>query len=285
MRHGLMLAALGVLAFSLSLPATRMAAPELGAVNVGLGRAVIASVLAFGYLLVKRAPFPTLRQTGSLVFVGVTLVLAFPLLTAYAMQTVPSSHGSVVHAVVPIITAVLGCMRTGERPSSTFWIASIVGTLAAIAGALTRVHAGFGEGDLVLLVSVFVVAAGYVECGKLSTELAGPSVISWALVLTAPLSIAAVAYETATHGVPQASATAWLGLAYVGVFSMFLGFFAWNRGLAEAGITRASQVQLVQTLLGLGWSALLLGEQVTTAMWASSIAVLVCVRIATRARR
>lgn len=284
MKRGLLLAAAGVLGFSLSLPATRMAAPELGAVNVGLGRALIAGVLAAALLFAKRDPFPGREHLRSLLVIGATVVLGFPLMTAYAMQTVSSSHGSVLHAMVPLVTAVIASLRTRERPTLAFWIASVAGMLVAMGSALFRAHGAFGEGDIVLLASIVVVALGYVEGGKLSMALPGWRVISWALVLTLPVSAACVLPGALAHGLPRASPEAYGALAYVSVVSMFIGFFAWYQGLAEAGIARASQLQLVQPILGLLWSALLLGERVHPTMWLAAVGVLVCVRVATLAR-
>ena len=283
-KHGLVMSALGVLGFSFSLPATRLAVPELGAVNVGLGRAVIAGVLAVILLAVRRERFPGREHWRSLAIIASTVVVGFPLLCAYAMQTVSVSHGSVIQALVPLATAIIGTLLTKERPSMAFWIASVVGMLIALGSAATRSHGSFGLGDVVLLFSVGVVALGYVEGGKLSVELEGWRVISWALVIALPVNVLGVLYAYGADGVPDASPTAWLSLVYVGVFSMFVSFFAWYRGLAEAGIARASQVQLVQPILGVAWAVLLLGEEVEAHTWLAACAVLVCVRLATMAR-
>lgn len=274
----------GVLAFSLSLPATRAAALELGAVHVGLGRALVASVLAAAWLIARGEKLPQREHLRSLLVVAGTVVLGFPLMTAYAMQTAEVGHGSVLHALVPLATAIVGSLRVKERLPPAFWAASVVGTLIAVSGAAVEAHGRVSAIDALLLASVLVVAIGYAEGGKLAMEMDGARVISWALLLSSPVSFAGVVYVLGTDGLPEASPRAWLGFLYVSVVSMFLGFFAWYRGLAEAGIARASQLQLVQPLLGVIWGALLLGERVEPATWLAAIGVLVCVRVAALVR-
>jgi drug/metabolite transporter (DMT)-like permease len=250
---------LGVLAFSLTMPATRAAAPELGGVFVGLGRSLVAALLAGVVLLWMREPLPARRHWAGLAVVALGVIIGFPLLSALAMQSLPAAHGAVATGLLPAATAVMGVLRAGEKPSKLFWLGCIVGVAAVLAFAMTEGAGRPQPGDLLLLVAVGLGALGYAEGGRLAREMKGWRVICWALVLVAPLLVVPIALAIGKHGV-HASPRAWLGFGYVAIVSAFLGFFAWYRGLAAGGVARVGQIQLVQPVLTLGWSALLIGE-------------------------
>jgi drug/metabolite transporter (DMT)-like permease len=175
------------------------------------------------------------------------------------MQSLPAAHGAVATGLLPAATAVMGVLRAGERPSKLFWLGCLVGVAAVLAFAATEGAGRPQLGDLLLLAAVGLGALGYAEGGRLAREMNGWRVICWALVLVAPLLILPILLTVAKHGV-SASPRAWIGFSYVAVVSAFLGFFAWYRGLAVGGVARVGQIQLVQPVLTLGWSALLLGE-------------------------
>jgi drug/metabolite transporter (DMT)-like permease len=280
---GVLLGALGVLAFSFSLPATRLAVADLDPWLVAFGRAVVAGVLSAALLGATRAPRPTRPQWRALGLVAVGVVVGFPLFTSLALHRVPASHGAVVVGMLPAATAVAAVLRAGERPTRAFWLASAAGLAAVVAFALTQGGGGLGTPDLELLAAVALCALGYAEGGRLSRELGGARTICWALVLSLPVTIAVATTAVATHGV-HASATAWLGFSYVSVISMFLGFFAWYAGLARGGVAKIGQVQLAQPVLGLVWAALVLGEHVGPATVAAAVAVLTAVVATQRTR-
>jgi drug/metabolite transporter (DMT)-like permease len=279
---GLVLGALGVLAFSFSLPATRLAVADLDPWFVAFGRAAVAGVLSAAVLSAGRAPRPTAAQWRALVLVAMGVVVGFPLLTSLALHDLPASHGAVVVGLLPAATAVAAVALAGERPSAAFWAAGGAGLAAVVAFAATRGGGGLETGDLELLGGVVLCAIGYAEGGRLSRDLGGARTICWALVLSLPVTVA-VAAATAGGGA-HASATAWLGFAYVSVISMFLGFFAWYAGLARGGVAKIGQVQLAQGVLTLVWSALILGEHVGLATAAAAVAVLASVVATQRTR-
>ncbi|HMJ35805.1 MAG TPA: DMT family transporter [Baekduia sp.] len=280
---GLVLGALGVLAFSFSLPATRLAVADLDPWLVAFGRAVVAGLLAAAVLAATRAPRPTPAQWRALTLVALGVVVGFPLFTSLALHRLPASHGAVFVGMLPAATAVAAVLRAGERPTRRFWAASGAGLLAVLAFALSRGGGELGTADLELLIAVLLCALGYAEGGRLSRDLGGARTICWALVLSLPVTIPVAATAVATQGA-HAAATAWLGFAYVSVISMFLGFFAWYAGLARGGVAKIGQVQLAQPVLGLVWAALILDESVGPGTIAAAVAVLACVVATQRTR-
>jgi len=261
LRAGYLWGFLGVLAFSFTLPATRAAVPELGGTIVGLGRAIVAAALAALLLIALREKPPDRRYWRSLVVVALGVVVGFPLLTAVALQSLPAAHGAVVVGLLPALTAVMAVLRGGEHPPPAFWLACGAGVIAVLIFAVVQGAGQPHPADLLLLGAVAAAALGYAEGGRLARELGGWRVICWALLISAPVLIVPVGIAVAQHGL-AASPKAWFGFAYVSVVSMFLGFFAWYRGLALGGIARVGQIQLVQPVLTLLWAALFLGEAI-----------------------
>ncbi|QEC49643.1 DMT family transporter [Baekduia soli] len=280
---GLLFGATGVLAFSFSLPATRLAVEGLDPLFVAFGRAVVAGVLGCAVLLASRAPRPTPAQWRSLVLVALGVVVGFPLFTSLALQRLPAAHGAVVVGLLPAATAFAAVLRGGERPTRAFWLAGGAGLVAVLAFALSRGGGAVGLSDGELLAAVVLCAVGYAEGGRLSRVLGGARTICWALVLSLPVTVAVAAGALAAHGA-HASSTAWLGFAYVSLISMFLGFFAWYAGLARGGVAKIGQVQLAQPVLSLVWAAAILGEAVGAATVAAALAVLACVVATQRTR-
>jgi drug/metabolite transporter (DMT)-like permease len=281
---GLGLAGLGVLAFSFTFPATVLALDGLDPYLIGIGRAATAALLATVALAAGRAPRPRGGQWAGLAAAGAGVVFGFPVLSTLALDRGASSaHAAVVIGLLPAATAVLAAVRAGERPPAAFWLASATGALCVSGFALSRGAGHLTPADLLLFGALLAGAVGYTEGGRLAREMPGWRVISWALVLTAPISVPVTAVLLAT-GHPHWSGRALAGFCYVSVVSMFVGFFAWYAGLGRAGIARAGQTQLVQPVLTLAWSALLLGEPVGAGTWLVAIAVLGCVAWTQRAR-
>jgi drug/metabolite transporter (DMT)-like permease len=280
---GVALGALGILGFSFSLPATRLAVADFNPWVVAFGRATVAAALSALYLAATRAAWPSRAQIRSLFIVAAGVVVGFPLLTSLALEAQTAAHGAVVIAILPAATAVAAVARAHEHPSGRFWVAAGAGMVAVLAFVATQGISGPQLGDAFLLGAVVLCAIGYAEGGALSRTLGGPTTICWALVLSAPLTATVTAVAVGFTGL-HAGATAWLGLAYVATVSMFLGFFAWYAGLARGGVARIGQVQLAQPVLTLGWSALLLGEHVGLTTLLTALAVLACVAATQRAR-
>src|SRR3954449_5142842 len=216
---------LGVLAFSFSLPATRLAVEDLDPTFVGLGRALVAAVLAAILLAVRREPFPARADLKRFALVGIGVVIGFPIFTSLALHHLSSAHSSVIVGLLPAATAMAAVARAGERPPTRFWVAATAGLLAVLAFAATQGVDGIEGADLLVLAAVAFAALGYAEGGALSRTYGGWQVICWALVLSAPVLIVPVA--VAAHHNGSSGTQAWLGFAYVALFSMFLGFFAW----------------------------------------------------------
>ncbi|MCM4080314.1 DMT family transporter [Paractinoplanes hotanensis] len=282
---GLALGALGVLAFSLSLPATRLAVHDLDPWFVAFGRAVGAAGLAAAYLWLTGAPRPTPRQWRRLSIVALGVVVGFPLFTSLALTTQTSAHGAVVITVLPAMTAVFAVLRAGERPPRAFWLAAVTGLLSVLAfvAATGATSGALSPADLFLLAAVILCGLGYAEGGALSRELGGARTICWALLLALPATLPVTLVSATVHS-PHGTAQSWTAFAYLTVVSMFLGFFAWYAGLARGGVARIGQIQLGQPVLTLLWSALLLGETVPPAALAVALLVLLCVILTQRAR-
>ncbi|HWM34770.1 MAG TPA: DMT family transporter [Pseudolysinimonas sp.] len=285
MNRGIWWGFVGVLAFSFTVPFTRVAVAGLSPLFIGSGRAVVAALLAALALSITRQRFPRGMQWVRLVVVAAGVVAGFPLLTSYALQTVPASHGAVVIALLPAATAVVAAIRGHERPPISFWVLAAIGALAALVFAVLA-GGGFGHlqwADLLLFGAVVSAAVGYAEGGLLARELGSWQVVCWALVLAAPVMIALAGASVAVQP-PAATPVEWAAFAYLAGVSMFLGFFAWYRGLAIGPMSRVSQVQLVQPVLSIAWAALLLGEQLTLPIVLGGAVVIACAWVAVRVR-
>jgi drug/metabolite transporter (DMT)-like permease len=283
LRLGYLFGFLGVASFSLTLPATRLAVAALDPVFVGLGRAVVAALLAATVLALNRAPWPGWALLPRLALVAGGVVIGFPLFSAWAMQSVPAAHGAVVIGLLPLATAMAGAWIAHERPSRLFWWCAIFGGAVVVGFALWHGAGTPQPADGLLVLAVASAAIGYAEGGRLARTLGSLQVICWALVIAAPV----VAIPTALaidHRVLTAPASAWIGFAYVSIVSMFLGFFAWYRGLAQGGIATVGQVQLVQPFLTLFASAWLLGERIDAATIVAAGLVIASIAVGRRDR-
>ena len=278
---------LGVSAFSFTVPFTRFAVDGGGMspLFVSAGRAVIAAVLAAAALAITRQHLPTVVQWARLALVAGGVVIGFPVLTSFALSSASASHAAVVIAVLPAATAVMAVLRGHERPPMAFWMMAAIGALAAImfaalqGGGLGGLHAS----DLLLFGAVIAASIGYAEGGLLARELGAWQTVSWALVLSAPLMVLLAAIAMAQHP-PSGGPVEWAAFGYLAVVSMFLGFFAWYRGLAIGPMTQVSQIQLVQPVMSICWAAVLLHEQLTWPTVLGGAAVIACAGIAVRTR-
>ncbi|GAA0565453.1 DMT family transporter [Chitinophaga japonensis] len=267
---------IGVVIFSGSLPATRVAVQDLSPVFLTVARATIAGVLALCLLIIFREKRPAGRQIFSLGIVAIGVVLGYPLLTALALQYVTSAHSIVFVGMLPLATAAFGVMRGGERPRPAFWFFSVLGSLLVIGFAIAQGLSASPAGDVLMLLAIVLCGLGYAEGAKLSKTLGGWQVISWALVLSLPL-MAPLAYYSRPSSFTGIRAEAWIGLVYVSLFSMLIGFVFWYRGLAQGGIAAVGQLQLLQPFLGLALAATLLHEHINTGMIGITAGVVLCV--------
>ncbi|HEY8606211.1 MAG TPA: DMT family transporter [Noviherbaspirillum sp.] len=279
---GMWLGLIGVAIFSLTLPFTRLAVAELDPVLVALGRAVVAAAGSAALLWWVRAPRPTGTQWRALAITSLGVVVGFPVFSSIAMRYVPAAHGAVVVGVLPLATALFGALRFGERPSVAFWLAALAGSALVVGFALWQGGGSFHLADLALFAAVVAAAMGYAEGGRLSQTMGGQQVISWALLLSMPVLLPVTIWLSLEHGL-DASPQAWMGFGYVSLFSMFIGFFFWYKGLALGGIARVGQVQLVQPFLTLLGAALILGESLDAKNFLFALAVIAVVAIGRRA--
>ncbi len=273
-----MLCFVGVTTFSMTLPATRRAVGPVTARHldpwfVSMGRAVIAATLAAIVLAVSRRLRPTAAEARLLLGVAFGVVIGFPAASTLAVRHMPSSHAAITNGLLPLATVGLAMAATGERPGRRWWEATLFGVAALVAFAVGTGGTSISVGHPLMVLAVVVGAVGYVCGGVLSRTRPGWWVISWALLLALPVTLPV----TLTHlpADPAAiPASSWLGFGYVGVFSMFLGFFAWYGGLARAGIARGSQIQLIQPIESFVWAAIILGEHLGPAELAAGAAVI-----------
>ncbi|MFC2253748.1 DMT family transporter [Labrys portucalensis] len=272
---------LGVAIFSGSLPATRVAVHDLTPLFLTTARAAIAGLLGIALLVVLKQKWPRASQLGSLSLVAIGCVVGFPLLTALALQSITSSRATVFIGLLPLATAIFGVLRGGERPRLGFWVFSIAGAAMVAAYALSQGAAGNAWGDGLMVASILVCGLGYAEGARLSRDLGGWQVISYALILSLPVMLPLATWwlpaDLGAIGWPALSA-----LVYVSLFSMLIGFVFWYRGLAQGGIAAVGQLQLLQPFMSLALAALLLHEQVGLAVWAVAAGVVICVAGAKR---
>jgi drug/metabolite transporter (DMT)-like permease len=273
---GLFLGLVGVIVFGGSLPMTKLAVAAFDPLFVTFARPAGAGLLALLVLVALRRPLPPRGAFAPLLVASVALVWGWPGLSNFAMKTVPAAHGGVVAGLLPLTTAVAASLIVKDRQPPAFWGFAVAGAVLVIGFALHDTVAGLTGGDGLLLIAVVICAVGYVAAGDLSKRMPGWEVVSWMLVISLPLALAGTAWTWSASGL-SAPPMSLLGLGYITLLSQYLGFFAWNMGLAMGGIARVSQVQLVQTFVTLGFAALVLGEDVSPLTWAVAVAVVVIV--------
>lgn len=280
-RKGLWLGFVGVAIFALTLPMTRLAvgspeAPHMSGLFVAMGRAGIAAALSIAFLLATRAPLPRRGDWWPLVVTSAGVVFGFPVFTSIAMRYVEAVHASVIVGVLPLATALVGALLHRQRPSAGFWFCAALGSALVIAFAVLRSGQGLNlhMADVLLLAGMACAAVGYAWGARLSQRMRAEYVICWALVIALPLVLPLTLWSRPLQPVP---ASAWWGFAYVGVFSMWIGFFAWYRGLAMGGTVRVSQVQLVQPFMSMLFAVPLLGERLDAVTLGFALAVIATV--------
>lgn len=269
----------GMVIFSGSLPATRVAVLEMNPVLVTLLRASIAGLVAASLLLVFREKRPAQKQLLPLASVTLGCVVGFPLLTALALQHINAAQSTVFLGLLPLSTAIFGVLRGGERPQPAFWVFAVLGSVLVMGFALRHSSAVSLTGDALMLGAVVVCGWGYAEGATLTRTLGGWQVISWALLLALPVMLVLLAVTVwAQPGVfAHVSVSGWVAVGYIALFSMLIGFVFWYKGLALGGIAAVGQLQLLQPFFGLALCATLLHEPVSWLMLATTLGVILCV--------
>lgn len=269
---GLLLGLVGVIAFSLTLPMTRVAVAELDAGVVAFGRMAVAGLIALPWLLLLRAPVPPRAAWPALAWTASGVVLGFPLFTSMAMTTLPAGQGAVVTGLLPLATAALAALMLGERLPARFWLCAAVGAALVVAFALRDGIGAHAAGYVWMLAAVGAGALGYALGGRAAVTLGGMRTILWVLVAALPLTLPLALWRVASAP-PAGSAAAWAGFAYVTVVSQVLGFFAWYNGLAIGGVARVGQLQLLQVFFTLACSVALFHEPAPPSAWIVAVAV------------
>ena len=296
--RGLWLGFLGVVIFAATLPMTKLAvgsadAPQLSPWFVTFGRAAVAGLLSIAYLTIEswRGFFiiPKGKQWGMVGVTALSVVVGFPLFMALALQYVPSTHGAVVTGLLPLSTAVVAALWFRQKPSLGFWLCAVAGTALVLLymglrSAGSTGHFSLHLADVFLLIAMCSAAVGYVSGARLTPVLGAERVICWVLVVSLPVTLPMMwvnspFYSTGmqTAAAHAIRASSWWGFAYVAVFSMWIGFFAWYRGLALGGAVRVSQVQLVQPFFSLLFAVPILGETLDVMTLAFGLAVIAVV--------
>lgn len=279
-RNGLLFAFIGVFAFSLSLPFTKMALRSFDPFFTAFARPIIAALLAIPLMLALRVPALPRHLWRPTAFTALGAVFGWPILIAIALQRTTSSHVSVIAAVMPLVTAIIAVIKNKKHPGTSFWVASTLGTALLIFFSISRGGASSADllTDLIIVGAVIASSYCYVEGAGLTNYLPGWQVISWVVVISLPIAIpGAITVYLATNDQYEIRADAVFGMLGIGLSSMYLGFFAWYRGLQDFGVAHGSQVQQLQAIMTLGWSALLLGEVITPTMVTSAIGIVLCV--------
>ncbi|RUU89283.1 DMT family transporter [Mesorhizobium sp. M7A.F.Ca.MR.176.00.0.0] len=274
--NGWMNGFIGVLIFSGSLPATRVAVRDFDPTFLTSARAAIAGLLGLALLLLFRQKRPERGDLLSLVIVALGVVVGFPLLTALALKHVTTAHSIIFVGLLPLATAIFGVLRGGDRPRPAFWLFSCIGSALVAGFALTQGVTASPVGDGLMLAAIIACGLGYAEGAALSRKLGGWQVICWALVLSLPIMLV-LTLMTMPPSFDGVGVSAWIGLAYVSLFSMLIGFVFWYRGLAQGGIAAVGQLQLLQPFFGLALAATLLHEQVSPLMVVVTLGVVLCV--------
>jgi drug/metabolite transporter (DMT)-like permease len=279
-RSGLFFAFLGIFAFSLSLPFTKLALKSFDPFFTAFARPVIAASLAIPLMLIAKVPKLPRELWRPTAFTAAGAVFGWPILIALALQRTTSAHVSIIAAVMPLVTAIIAVIKHRKHPGASFWVASTLGTVLLVAFSITRGGRSNSDllSDLIILGAVIASSYCYVEGAALTSHMPGWQVISWVVVVSLPIAIPAsfIVYAN-TNSSYVFHGDALFGLLAIGFSSMYLGFFAWYRGLRDFGVAHGSQVQQLQAIMTLGWSALLLGETVTLTMVLSAVGIVLCV--------
>ena len=281
---GLWLGLVGVIIFSMTLPATKMAVPDFGAIPLSFYRATIAGITALIYVLVKKIAPPKKGDLPTLMIISILISFVFPISIAIAMNDLPSSHGGIVLGISPLLTALFATLRFGERPSRGFWITAIIGSALVILFSIKESGGTLQASDIALLLAAISASYGYAEAGNISQKMGGIAVISWVAIIALIPSLPIAIYYTILSAnsitpIMNSSLQAWIALLFVSVFSAYIGNIFWYTGLSTGGIAHVGQVQLLQPFCTLALSSLLIFEHLTinNIFFASAVLIVVAI--------
>ena len=280
---GMLIGFVGISIFSLTLPFTQMAVNEMSPFFVAFARASIAGICALILLIFTKSKFPNKIQIRRLIIIVIGVIYGFPIFTSIAMKTLPSSHSGIVLGILPLAMSLFAAIKYKEKPSSSFWMISIFGTFIVISYTFIDNNGLLMIEDLWLLFAILFAAIGYSEGGTLAKEMGSIGVISWALVISLPINLFA-SYLFYEINYTSISIQAIISLTYVGLFSMFIGFFFWYKGIAIGGISRVGQVQLIQPFLTIVGAYFLTNEKITTLNILFAFMVLIVIIIGRKAK-
>lgn len=273
---------LAVFFFALTLPMSRYVVREVDPVTTGLFRCLVAGGLAVVMLMVSRAPRPTVRQFKGLAAASIGIVYVYPIFVAWAMQYTDASHGSIVVGLLPLATAGAAGLLGYDRPGRAFWVAAVAGSLVVIVYALMHGGGGLHKADIALIIAVLCSGVAYAEGGWLARSLGGWQVIAWVMALNLPIVAVWMAFILFRNGGLEASPLTWAVMVFMGVFNQFVAFFGWYKAMANVGVARVSQLQLLQPFMTVVIGAVYLNEQITWDMWVALVLVVCTVAIARR---
>lgn len=281
--QGVVLGCLGMLGFSGTLVATRVAVFDFSPATITCARIVIAGMLGLGFLAAtKQFKLPEKRLIGGIILMGLGLAVGYPFFLALALKSVPSVHGAVVTGLAPAATAIMYVARGGERQTLTFWVACAVGFTGVLYFAFDAGGGHLSLADGWLFLGLVCVAFAYAEGGRISGELGGAVTLSWAMVFLMPAALVGLILTTRALDLTSVQCTSWIAVAYLGGISMFLASVFWYRGLAAGGVARIGQINLLLPLVALGLAALILNEEVTPTAIVCAVtvfgAMLVCLK-------
>ena len=276
---------LGMLGFSGTLVATRVAVGDFSPLTITCARIVIAALLGgIALCVMRRAALPDRRLIPSILVMGLGLAVGYPFFLAVALQTVPAVHGAVVTGLAPAATALIAVIRVRERPPIAFWLACAIGFAGVLYYAYDAGGGHFSLADGWLLLAMLCLGVAYVEGGRVSAKLGGTATLSWAMLFLAPLAALTLVWSVQTVDLASVMVSSWASVAYLGAVSMFLASVFWYRGLARGGIARVGQINLLLPLTALAWSALFLGETVTVSAAVCALVVFAAMVVCLKSR-
>lgn len=274
--NGWMNGLIGVLLFSGSMPATKVAVLSLDPIFVTLVRALLAALLAAFFLLYTKATWPTKQESHSILLVSAGAVIGFPLLSSLALQHMTAARSLVFVGTLPLSTAIFAVVRGKEKPKPLFWLFALLGSALVVGFAFAQQTTSSLTGDLLMLAAIILCGLAYAEGAVLTKTRGGSQVISWAIIFALPVLV-----PTFFFVIPSSLQTiqmnTWLSLLYLGTMSMFTGFIFWYKGLAQGGIASVGQLQLLQPFFGLALAAFFLQEFISIGMVGVTLGVVLCV--------
>jgi drug/metabolite transporter (DMT)-like permease len=273
----------GIIIFSITPVATKIALgdnnSELSPEFITFGRSALAGVLALAYLFISKRRIPKLKYLFNFSIIALCITVVFPLTLSLGLIYSTSIHAGVILAFLPLATAILASFYFKQKASLGFWVCAFIGCILIVIYILIHGHEEnkkleLSYSDILFCIAVIVAAIGYNFGAKLTKIMVSADVISWALVLALPVHFTlAIYYFPKT----EINIISWLGFLYVAIFSQWIGFFAWYKGLDIGGAVRVSQIQLLMPFFTFAFSIYLLGETLDFLTIIFSIAIILLI--------